>query len=237
MSAAFPESGGTYTFAKKVLSVRAAFSIGWVVWFAFTTFREGLVPEALTTLAPRPHPEDRPRRTRPSLCQPAARVQRAQRRDDDLEPETVISQVNCDVAVLRSSPGWHLSEARRILVPLGGRSEHHVLRARLLGSLSRMGPKEVTFLRILPEDASDQVYERDRSHLLVIARDEAPAASETSLIRSADAAAEIIRAATETDLVVLGLQRLGPRQKVFGDFTLRIARETRCPLIMVSRRG
>jgi amino acid transporter len=34
MSAAFPESGGTYTFAKKVLSVRAAFTVGWVVWFA-----------------------------------------------------------------------------------------------------------------------------------------------------------------------------------------------------------
>lgn len=34
LSAAFPQSGGTYTFAKKVLSVRAAFMVGWVVWFA-----------------------------------------------------------------------------------------------------------------------------------------------------------------------------------------------------------
>lgn len=34
MSAAFPESGGTYTFAKRVLSVRVAFGVGWVVWFA-----------------------------------------------------------------------------------------------------------------------------------------------------------------------------------------------------------
>lgn len=34
MASAFPESGGTYTFAKKVLSVQAAFSVGWVVWFA-----------------------------------------------------------------------------------------------------------------------------------------------------------------------------------------------------------
>ena len=34
MSTAFPESGGTYTFAKKVLSVEAAFVIGWIVWFA-----------------------------------------------------------------------------------------------------------------------------------------------------------------------------------------------------------
>lgn len=34
MAAAFPESGGTYTFAKKVLNVRIAFAVGWVVWFA-----------------------------------------------------------------------------------------------------------------------------------------------------------------------------------------------------------
>jgi amino acid transporter len=34
MSTAFPESGGTYTFAKKVLSVQAAFAVGWIVWFA-----------------------------------------------------------------------------------------------------------------------------------------------------------------------------------------------------------
>jgi amino acid transporter len=31
---AFPQSGGTYLFAKRVLSVGAAFSVGWVVWFA-----------------------------------------------------------------------------------------------------------------------------------------------------------------------------------------------------------
>ena len=30
----FPESGGTYTFSKKVLSIEAAFAVGWVVWFA-----------------------------------------------------------------------------------------------------------------------------------------------------------------------------------------------------------
>ena len=32
MASKFPESGGTYTFSRKVLSVEAAFSVGWVVW-------------------------------------------------------------------------------------------------------------------------------------------------------------------------------------------------------------
>ncbi len=34
MASKFPESGGTYAFSKKVLSVEAAFTVGWVVWFA-----------------------------------------------------------------------------------------------------------------------------------------------------------------------------------------------------------
>ena len=34
MAARFPQSGGTYTFAKKALSVEAAFAVGWMVWFA-----------------------------------------------------------------------------------------------------------------------------------------------------------------------------------------------------------
>jgi amino acid transporter/nucleotide-binding universal stress UspA family protein len=34
LSTAFPMSGGTYLFAKRVLTVGAAFSVGWVAWFA-----------------------------------------------------------------------------------------------------------------------------------------------------------------------------------------------------------
>lgn len=30
----FPQSGGTYTYAKRVLSIELAFVVGWVVWFA-----------------------------------------------------------------------------------------------------------------------------------------------------------------------------------------------------------
>jgi len=30
----FPESGGIYTYAKRVLSIQVAFMVGWVVWFA-----------------------------------------------------------------------------------------------------------------------------------------------------------------------------------------------------------
>ena len=34
LAARFPQSGGTYTYARNVLNVEAAFGVGWVVWFA-----------------------------------------------------------------------------------------------------------------------------------------------------------------------------------------------------------
>ncbi|MEM6797313.1 MAG: amino acid permease, partial [Acidobacteriota bacterium] len=34
LASSFPESGGTYSFAKKVMTVEVAFMVGWVVWFA-----------------------------------------------------------------------------------------------------------------------------------------------------------------------------------------------------------
>jgi hypothetical protein len=34
MASAHPQSGGTYTFAKKAMSIHVAFGVGWIVWFA-----------------------------------------------------------------------------------------------------------------------------------------------------------------------------------------------------------
>lgn len=34
LASKFPESGGTYTYSKKTLTVEAAFAVGWIVWFA-----------------------------------------------------------------------------------------------------------------------------------------------------------------------------------------------------------
>lgn len=55
MATAFPESGGPYVFAKKVLGVRAAFGAGWVLWFAYIVaaalYAIGFAEFALATIA------------------------------------------------------------------------------------------------------------------------------------------------------------------------------------------
>ena len=67
LSATFPESGGTYVFSKKVLSIRAAFAVGWVVWFASIVaavlyalgagYFIGILVQKLSTEIPGFHPE------------------------------------------------------------------------------------------------------------------------------------------------------------------------------------
>ncbi|MBN2808992.1 MAG: amino acid permease [Deltaproteobacteria bacterium] len=62
LAAAFPVSGGTYIFAKKVLPVGTAFAVGWIVYFAsvvagvlyglgFAAFSLGLIKSLLPNLA------------------------------------------------------------------------------------------------------------------------------------------------------------------------------------------
>ena len=41
----------------------------------------------------------------------------------------------------------------------------------------------------------------------------------------------------DVDLVIVGAQRLGRREKLFGSFTRQLARQTSCPIIVMSRRG
>jgi nucleotide-binding universal stress UspA family protein len=48
---------------------------------------------------------------------------------------------------------------------------------------------------------------------------------------------EIAARAAGSDLLILGLQRLGRRRRVFGEQVLEIARRTTCPLLMISRRS
>ncbi|MCL4215861.1 MAG: amino acid permease [Candidatus Hydrogenedentes bacterium] len=65
VSSKFPQSGGTYVFAQKVLTIEAAFVVGWVVWFAsiaaavlyaigFATFANLFIDELLLTLGTTP---------------------------------------------------------------------------------------------------------------------------------------------------------------------------------------
>jgi APA family basic amino acid/polyamine antiporter len=202
-----------------------------------TSFAAGLAPEALTTVAQHPWVEiDR-----------VARIHRCESLLLGLSNlteqvmgtpmEDLMSRVDCNVIVMRAAPGWQLSQARQVLVPVGGRGDHDALRARLLGSLFRVGRREVTYLRVLPGRSSAAACAAARRRLLHLAEDEVPARCRVEVVRSDSIAAALTRQAAESDLVILGLQRLNRRRKLLGEIAVNMARDTTCPLIMISRRG
>lgn len=198
----------------------------------------GLSPEALITMAKRPWPEII-RVAETHRCE-SLLVGLTEFTDKVTEKnlEKLINSVNCDVVILRAPHDWQIYEAKQILVPVGGRGAHGELLARVLGSISRAGNAEITFLRVLPEKTDWKTLDRARKELFLFAADQAVQGNLKIKVEKADDIAnQIMSHVTESDLVILGIQSMGRRNKSFGELTLRIARETNCPILMISRRN
>jgi nucleotide-binding universal stress UspA family protein len=151
--------------------------------------------------------------------------------------EELMSRFGGDVVILRAPSDWNLGQVRRVLVPAGGRRDQSSIRARLIGNLCRGGAREITYLRVLPE-ATDPADERSAAaELQRLADDEAPGVSNLVITLRDDVVAEVVGRSETADLLVVGLQRLGRRHKVFGERVLAIANNTTCPLLMISRRS
>jgi nucleotide-binding universal stress UspA family protein len=151
--------------------------------------------------------------------------------------ERLLNRVDANIIVLRSPPGWALGQVGKVLVPVRGRGDQSLLRARLLGSIGRGRPLEVTYLGILPDGASAATVARMRQGLAALAEDEAPGPRDIRVVVSGDVTGEILRQAADHDLIVLGTRRLGRRRKIFGETPRRVALESSCGVILISRRG
>jgi amino acid transporter len=148
--------------------------------------------------------------------------------------EGLLNKLTADVVVLRAPPEWHPSDARRILVPIGGRGGHDHLRATLLGSLSRTMEREVTFMRVMPQATSNVEMDKVRHALQRIADDEVSGTSNVEVIRADDLVAAVTDRAADSDLVILGVQRLNRRTKLFGEFIRQVSAQTTRPMVVMS---
>ncbi|HSH71348.1 MAG TPA: amino acid permease [Deferrisomatales bacterium] len=151
--------------------------------------------------------------------------------------EELIGRVPADVVVARTPVRWQLTDARRVLVPIGGRPDQSYLRARLFASLSRRNDTLLTFLRVVAPGTSDETRRRLEREMRALAGDEASGPYELEVVSSDDPGGEVVARAVDHDVVVMGMQRRSRSQKVFGEIPMRIARETEVPLILISRRG
>ncbi len=149
--------------------------------------------------------------------------------------ERLMTQVSCDVVVLRAKENWRPKNVKRILIPVGGQGNHSALRARLLSNFSREGDgeREFTFLQIMPANTPDKERIKAERRLLTFAKDEVPREPQVKVLCTDEVRASITQEAAEADLVILGL-RQDRQHRGFGDITLHIAKNTDTPIIMIS---
>jgi amino acid transporter/nucleotide-binding universal stress UspA family protein len=151
--------------------------------------------------------------------------------------ERLVAEVDAHVVILRAPSDWNPDRARRILAPSRGGRDQSSIRARLFGNLLRSAPREVTYLQVVPSAASAAIVGRAEADLRRLANDEAPNANRVVVTTGDDVVAEVVDRARDCDLLVLGLQRAGGGQPMFGEVMMRMARSTDCPLLMISYRG
>ncbi len=151
--------------------------------------------------------------------------------------DTILGSADSDVVVLRARAGWHPDEAKRILIPLGGRGTHARLLARLLGSFFRTNYRDVTFLRVVRPNCGKRRLKSVRRHLEEIARDHGPGEAAVEVMAHADPVEAIVNRAAEHDLVILGVQRIRRSHKLMGPLVLQVARRSGTPMIVISGRG
>jgi len=200
------------------------------------SFAEGLSPEALTTVAVDVW-EEINRVSKQYHC--TSLLVGLTNLSENIEGENLeklINSVNCDVVVLRVPSRWRFSNIKRVLVPIGGKGMHGELLARLLGTLCRTDSPEIDILKVVPEYMSWEQRKKARDDLFYLAQDlVAGGKFKVKVIASDDVAAEILRQSLESDLLVLGLDRVGKR-RAFGHLALDIARNTTCPIVLISHR-
>jgi hypothetical protein len=189
-------------------------------------------PQALLSVADSPWTEIR-RVAREYACH-GVLLGRARLDEQSMaELESLMDDLDCHVAFLLAPRGWSLAGVRKILVPVGGRGGHGVLRARVLGSLCRDGSRDVTWLRVLPADASDVQAAQTRAELLRLAADATPDRGEAVVERNDDPLASLRSRAALADLMVVGLQR-ERGHRLFGRVVPHVVAHPGCATLIIS---
>jgi nucleotide-binding universal stress UspA family protein len=154
--------------------------------------------------------------------------------DDGASLEWLLSTIGADVVVFRAGSKVSLQDAEKILVPVAGRGGHEYLLARLLGSVTRKTRRTVTLLRVVPEKTTEDEIRRAKKELARIAQDNLRARCEWIVMSSDDVVGTIVEQANQSDVLILGTQRVARTQRLFGTLTRQIAARTDCALIVMS---
>ena len=199
---------------------------------------EGIYPEALTTVADDAWSEIK-RVTERHNCN--SLVLGLTNLNEDVTGsnlEKLISDVTCDVVVLRARNDWRLKDVKKVLIPVAGGDIHGELLGRLIGTLYRVSNPEIEFLRVMPEFVSWAECEKARENLFALAQDYILGANfKVRVIQNDKVVEEIVNQSKDFDLVILGFKKVGRYLRAFGPVTQEIAQGTDTPIVLISRSG
>lgn len=201
-------------------------------------YQGGYRPEALITAAPEPMHEI----ARIATSHRCAAVVLGLGADMDgtinVALDALIARIGVDVTIVRADPAWRLDGVRRVLVPITGRGDHHELRARLLGSITRSRREvlTITFVQVLPDETDETRLQRARAELGQLAELRVPGQLRVLLLCSDDPAGALVEEARDHDLMIVGLRSASEGRSAFGPFASRLAHEAPCATLFLGRR-
>jgi nucleotide-binding universal stress UspA family protein len=150
--------------------------------------------------------------------------------------EDLMNELDCDIAAMRAPADWSITNAKRVMVAVGGRGEEHELRARLLGTLCREMSREIIFVTVIPAAADDDTVTATVRAVTRQSEMRIPVKPSVEVIRSDDPVGAIVTAAERADLLILGIGRGRSGKKTVGAFNRRLAFEARCAVMLLARR-
>jgi nucleotide-binding universal stress UspA family protein len=201
-----------------------------------SSYTDGHAPEALITAASSPWKEIR-RVADEHRCESLlVGLPKAHDAAFEMQLETLVNDVDCDVALMRAPEDFRIGAAKRVLVPIAGRGDAGELRARLLGTLCRDLPRDLVFLTVLPANADDDLLAETAKTLSHTSDMNIPGKPMVQVVRSDDVAAAILVEAARADLVILGLRQSRQGRRMLGTINRAVAFESPCAVMLLAKR-
>lgn len=132
-----------------------------------------------------------------------------------------------------------ICQLENILVPVGG-GYHSKLAIELADHLTKLGKDHVDYLRVLPEDTDDEIYEDQMAYLQEVVMTQLkdiPWNASLRLVKGDDFAQAIVDDVTDKDydlLIIGSYEGDDPNQPLFGSIVDRVRREAPCSTLIIS---
>ena len=150
--------------------------------------------------------------------------------------ELLSKSIEANLLLLRASSNWSPKQVKRVLIPIGGRSVHVALRARLLAGLDRRSDSGITITYLLIDESlqsETSKYKRKTHHSRLIL-DETSLEHDIKVINSSNVAEAICTEAAEYDLLILGLGNTAAGKPAIGGVIRSILNDSDKAIILLA---